>query len=171
MCRGEQRAHDRGRSLVVGADHDAIRMKRVVDRAPFAQELRVRHHSDVGPAEELFHEKGGADGNRRLVDHDRLTGQVWPDLRRHGLEGAHVGRAVGTPGSRHAQEHETGSEHRGGCAHHEPQAAGVQPLRQHPPRPSSTIVGSPRDRRRTLSGSTSPQHTRCPRWARQTAVE
>ena len=71
-------AHRRLR--VLAADHDAIGMQEVVHGLTLAQELGIGGDRDVLArrarlGEHPLDESGRADGNRRLVDDDRLRGQ------------------------------------------------------------------------------------------------
>jgi hypothetical protein len=83
--------HAHGGRLVLGADHDAIGVEEVVDRRPLAEELRVGHDRDVGPAERALDDAGRADRHRRLVDDDRLAGEERPDHAGRVLDVRQVG--------------------------------------------------------------------------------
>ena len=108
--------------LVVGADHDAVGVERVVQRLALAEELGVRHDVDVVAAEQRGHAQVRADRDGRLVDHDGVGAQVRTDLARHRLDVAEVGGAVLALRRRQAQEHELGSRTAGHRAEHERRA-------------------------------------------------
>ena len=143
---GEQRAHPGRGGLVVGADHDAVGVQGVVDGRALAQELGVRHHRHVGAVEELLDEQGRAHRDGGLVDDDGAVLEVGRDLdaprprgssrrprRRRPGGWARTGRRTPHPAPPRWRRART--------------RAGPSRARRRrmSPRPSSTMVGSPRD--------------------------
>jgi hypothetical protein len=123
-----------GRLLGRAADHDAVRVQEVVHRAALAQELRVADDGHVGAAEDLQRGGGGADRDRRLVDHDAAG---WQQVAYLVGDGPHR-REVGRPARAHRRGHaevddlgrevvpSAGARHRGGGTDDE-----SQPSRRH----------------------------------------
>ena len=96
--RAIERAHDLAGAFVLDADDDAVRPLEVVDGRAFAQEFRVRGDREiaVGPdaADDRLDLVGGADGDRRFGDDDRVTGHGLGDVLGGGVDIGEIGMAV-----------------------------------------------------------------------------
>ena len=97
-----------GRGLVVAPDHDPVRVKPVVDRVAFPEELGVRHHGRVRPAQGRHHRARRADRDRRLGDHDRARLRRWGAIWPAACSRSEIGRAVGALRGGDTEEHEVG---------------------------------------------------------------
>ncbi len=86
------------RTLVVGADHDPVRMLEVADRRALAQELRIGGDDDIGRRIGLAHDPldivAGADRHRRFGDDDGEAFQRGCDLARRRMHIGEVRMAV-----------------------------------------------------------------------------
>ncbi len=123
----EQRGDADGRSLVLGADHDAIGVEAVVDGRALAEELGVGHDGHVATGKRPLDDEGRANRHRRLVDDDRLRSEHRAKVAGRVFDVAEVGRAILTLGGGHAQEDElgVGLGHRRRLAEHEGETASV----------------------------------------------
>ena len=115
---------DRG-GLISRSDHDPVGVQEVVDRGTLTQELRVRYHGDVAALQRPLHPAGGPDGDRRLVDDDRIRREHRPDLTGRRLDVGEVGGAVIALRRRHAEVHEFAIGNGVGGAHDELETAGA----------------------------------------------
>ena len=103
--------HEAARTLVLGADHHAVRTLEVLDRGALAQEFRVRHHGEFRVRAQLAHDGvdlvAGADRNGRLGRDDREPVELGGDLARRVVHEAQIRKAV-TPPRRRADGDEHG---------------------------------------------------------------
>ena len=104
-----QFAHDLTRALVIGADHDTIRVLEVLDGRPLAQELRVRHDDDVAVVPQLRDGAldliSGPDRHRRFGDDKGLRLEVRRNLARRGEYEREIRKPVAAPGRRPDGDH------------------------------------------------------------------
>ena len=126
-------AHAHGRLAVVTTDDDAVGVQEVADGLALAQELGVRRDGDAlgartGLRQDPLYEARRTDGNRRLVDDDRVRREDRCDLAGDALDERQVGRTVGALRRLHAHEHDLGVLRGGRCADDELEPAGREAL-------------------------------------------
>ena len=146
----------RRRPRILAADHDPIRVQPVVDGVALPEELGVRHHDRVGPAQGGHHHARRPDGDGGLGDHDRARFEVRRDLGRGLLDEAQIGGAVGALGGRDAEEDEVGARGRlGGLGRETTTARLPGPPRSGPAGPPPESATRRGRSRSTLAASTS----------------
>ena len=119
---------DLARVLIGGAEDDAVGVHEVVDGGALLEELGVADddEGDLGLlADDPRDALGGADGDRALVDDDRVAVDVPADLRGGRVQEREVGGAVGPERGRADRHEDDVAVHRGlGVACSKAQAAG-----------------------------------------------
>ena len=93
-----------------------------------AEELRVRHHSNVAAAQCLLHYPGGPHRDGRLVDDNGFRQQVGSNLRRRVLDVGQISGSVSPLGGGHAEVDELRLSDGVLGPHHEAELTGPQPL-------------------------------------------
>jgi hypothetical protein len=137
----ERRVHgtqQRDRTIVVGADDDAVGAHEILDRGAFLQEFRIRHdgkrQSDATGGklggDRLAHASGGADGNGRLDDDYLVIGHAPADRGRGGKRAACRRRRPRRAGA-DGDELKTAVRHRGIGVGREAQAPGFDVAMDH----------------------------------------
>ena len=113
-------------------DHDPIGPERVLDRRALPEELGIRDDIERDGArlialDHLANELTRADGDRRLVDDDRVALQRFPDAAGHRFDGREIRAAVVTRWRAHGDEDDDGAADRRGeiGAEREPPVADV----------------------------------------------
>ena len=107
---------------MIGANDHPIRMQEVVDRRTLAQELRVRHHRDIGSLHGVFDHMGRTNGNRRLIDNNGPRRKYWCDLAGCGFDIGQVSGPVVVLGCRHTQVSKLTISRGDRCSNHKRQS-------------------------------------------------